>query len=460
MKPAAPANGKNTGYAVNYVKAALSDVWRLARHPRQGLRSLYGVSLYRNAFNLMAGMAITSMMGFFFWIMAARFYPVEAVGVGSAAIAALGLLAILSELGLGVTMVRFLPGADNQGNDIINNCFTMNGLASMAIALIFLAGLHIWSPALLSIRQHPIVFAAFIVFTVGAGLQPLVHHAFMAKLNTRLIVIKAAIDATSRIALGVIFAGFLSDAFGILAATGLATAIGILVAVFLLLPSVQKGYRLRPKLTRVILNKVSGYAVGNYVPGVLLQIAPLALPLMVLNLLGAEMNAYFYIAWTVAVAFRVIPSSAFNSLFAEGSNDEGSLRTNVAKSLKLMLLLLLPLTLLVLIAGEWLLQLFGQTYADNAAVVLRIVIVAVIPYGINYLYISIERVRKNLRGIVATTAAATCLSLGLSYLLMRSMGVAGAGVGYAAGQTIVAVAVGINLWRRYYPRATPQSDWE
>jgi len=191
---------------------------------------------------------------------------------------------------------------------------------------------------------------------------------------------------------------------------------------------------------------------------ILLRVTPFLLPLAVLNVLGAEMNAYFYIAWAVAGIFQVIPSSVFNSLFAEGSNDEASLRANIAKSLKFTLLLLLPATLLMLIVAEELLLLFGRPYADNGAQLLRIVVLAVIPWGINYLYVSIERVRKNVKGIITVAATATGLSLGLSYLLMLRTGLVGVGTGYAAGQTIVAVGVALRLWRGHRGRVTAQGN--
>ncbi len=442
-----------TGF--RFIKTAYSHAWRLARHPREGLKSLYGVSLYRNAGYLMIGTAVTSATGFVFWIIAARFYPVEAVGLGSAIISAMGLLALLSNLGLGIGLIRFLPGAGRDGNDMMNSFFTVGGLASIAIALIFLAGLHLWSPALLSVRQHPIFFTAFVVFAGATALQPLVNDVFLAKLNTRLIVIKSIIFGALRIALLPVLAVFFASAFGIFAAKGLAVAVALLIAGFCFLPRVQDGYRPCPKIERRILTDVVGYAGGNYIGRLLWQIPPLVLPLVVLNLLGAEMNAYFYIGWTIAMALKAIPSAIFNSLFAEGSNDEASIRTNIAKSLKLLFVLLLPVIALVFIVAEGLLLLFGPEYADNAALLLRIVAIAVIPWGINYLSITLERVRKNIKGIITLTGVVTSLSLGLSCLLMLQMGLIGVGLGYAAGQTIVASAVTIHYWRRYHPSIKP-----
>ena len=435
----------------DFVRDGYADAFQLARHPREGLRSLYGVSFYRNAVYLMVGTAVTRITGFVFWIIAARFYPAEAVGLGSAIISAIGLMAIFSELGLGIGLIRFLPGAGKDGNGMINSCLTLSGLASVAIALIFLAGLRFWSPALLVVRQHPIFFTAFIVFTVATALPLLVGNILLAKLNTKFIVIGNAIAGSLRIALVPVLAVFFTSAFGIFVSTGLATAIALLFATFWFLPKVQNGYRPFPKIEERVLNELSHYAAGNYVAGILLQITPYVLPLAVLNIMGAEMNAYFYIASTVAVIFQFIPSSISNSLFAEGSNNEASIRTNTAKSLKLMFLLLLPLTLLILIVAKEFLLIFGQAYADNAGLLLRILVVAVIPWGINYLYVSIERVRKNIKTIITVAAVATCLSLGLSYFLMLRMGLVGVGIGYAAGQTIVAIAVVIHLWRRYHP---------
>ncbi len=433
----------------HFIREACADAFRLLSNPREEMRSLLGVSLFRNATYVLVGTAVISATGFVFWILAARLYPVEVVGVGSAIISALGLMAIFPELGLATGLVRFLPGAGRDGNDMVNSCFTLSGLASLAIALVFVAGLHVWLPALLVVREHPVFLAAFLVFAVATALQPLANAVFLTRLSARLIFFTDAIAGVVRLPLVAVLALFFAGAFGLLAAKGVAVAVAVLVGVLWLLPRVQQGYRPVPKLRIGILKELRRYAAGNYAAGVLLEMLPLVLPLVVLSVLGAQMNAYFYIAWAIAVKLAVIPAAVFNSLFAEGSNDEASIRTNTSKSLRFTLLLLLPLIVVVLVFSEKLLLLFGQAYSENSATLLRVVVAATIPWGFNYLYISIERVRKNTRGIITVTAAATCLSLALSYILMRSAGLVGVGLGYAAGQTAVAIAVGVYMWRRY-----------
>jgi len=62
-----------------FIKGGYAEAFRLARHPLEGLKSLYGVSLYRNAVYLIAYSGITAIRGFVFWMVVARLYPVEDV---------------------------------------------------------------------------------------------------------------------------------------------------------------------------------------------------------------------------------------------------------------------------------------------------------------------------------------------------------------------------------------------
>lgn len=111
----------------SFVKETIVDAARIFAS-REAVKGLYRVSLYRNAVYLMINSAIVSFTGFFFWMAAARLYPAEAVGLASAAMAAIGLLAILSTLGLDFALIRFLPGSGEKARDMINSCFTIGAL--------------------------------------------------------------------------------------------------------------------------------------------------------------------------------------------------------------------------------------------------------------------------------------------------------------------------------------------
>ena len=74
---------------------------------KEGISSLFKLSLYRNAIFLMLNSGMYGVTGFFFWIVAAWLYPTAVVGLASSAIAAISLLSLLSTLGLDYGLLRF-----------------------------------------------------------------------------------------------------------------------------------------------------------------------------------------------------------------------------------------------------------------------------------------------------------------------------------------------------------------
>ena len=78
------------------------------------LRQHLGNPLYRNSLYLISNSTILALTGFVFWTLAARLYPVDSVGLASAAISAMGVLSLLATLGLDYALLRFLPDSGEQ----------------------------------------------------------------------------------------------------------------------------------------------------------------------------------------------------------------------------------------------------------------------------------------------------------------------------------------------------------
>ena len=70
-----------------------------------GLKNLYSVSLYRNTIYLMLSVVTINLSKLIFWILAAKLYKPEDVGLTSAAISAALFLANVSNLGLGLGLI-------------------------------------------------------------------------------------------------------------------------------------------------------------------------------------------------------------------------------------------------------------------------------------------------------------------------------------------------------------------
>lgn len=434
-----------TGWLGRYIRLTAGYIRAFASV--SNLKAHLSNPLYINGYYMMGNLLATAVSGFAFWIVAANFYSDAEVGIASAMISAVTLLAMFSTLGLGFGLIRFLPGAGDKSTKMINSCFTISALVSVVVAAIYVAGLPTWSPKLGALREHPIWAASFVAFTAVYAISSTADTVFVAERTAKSTFVKSAVAAVLKVPLPIAFAT-LFGAFGIFASAGLATTAAMGLALFWLLPRSQRGYVPLPAWHRSVVGEMLRYSLGTYIAN-LLWLAPQYLyPLLVVNILGGDVNAHFYIAWSIAYIPFLIPIAMSYSLFAEGSHDEGGIRRNIRRALLLSLLIVIAVMALIFALGDKVLLLFGREYSENATSLLWVLSLSAIPLTINYIFLALYRVRKNISALMIASAGATCLSLGFSYMLMRELGLIGVGIGWTLGQSIMAAIVVVPLLRQ------------
>lgn len=404
------------------------------------VRRLYGISLYRNAAYLMLHSGSSALLGFVFWIMVARLYAAKDVGLASAAVSAATILALVANLGLGFGLIRFLATAGEKANSLINSCFTLGGLASVVAALIFLGGLSIWSPALLFLRQNPAFFVAFVAFTVAFNLIVLVGDVFVAERRASFTLANSLIHGLLRIPLAIILA-LAFHAFGIFVSWTVSMMAALLISVLVLLPRVRAGYRPRLIISRGPTSEMIRFSFANYIATLFLTASGSVLPIMVVNVLSAETNAYFYLAWAMGSALFAVTGATSLSLFAEGSHDEQTLSHNIRRTLKFTYLILVPAVLVVLALADRLLLLSGTAYSESATTLLRLLALSSLPLALNNIYLGIKRVEKKLGVILALTVLIAAATPGLSYVLLPHLGINGVGIAHLSIQGAIALGI-------------------
>jgi len=424
---------------------------------RQRRRETLRTPLYTNSIYLMANSVATAALGFVFWVLVARFYPAEVLGLGSALIAAAGLLCFVASLGLGMGLIRFLPATGNTGSALINSAFTLTSLVALVAGAIFIVGLPLWSPALDFVRQNAIFAAAFIAFVVAGTILSLLTQVLVALRRAQFVLIQGLVAGVVKLGLVVTIAS-LFQVFGIFASWGVSTAVALVIGVLIFLPRLQPGYRPFLAMRRQVSNEMFHFSFANYISSGLWSLPTWLLPIVVVNVLGSEANAYFYVSWAMASLLFAIPSSTSTSLFAEGSHREDMLSQDVRRSLKLIVILLLPSVVIMLAVGDKLLLLFGRQYAAEGAKLLWVLVPSTIPVSVNLVYLGIAQVKKKLSDIVFVAAAVAVGTLGLSYALVPHLGILSPGVGWLVAHTLVALAVLPRLRRLLRPSGPKQPD--
>lgn len=427
---------------IQHISALINDLAATLTSPKR-LKAVLRKPLYTNSVHLLINYVVVEAIGFIFWIIAARLYTAENVGLASAAIAATLLISMISLLGLNMALVRFLTDAGEKANELINSCMTIGGFASVIAGVVFLTGAGIWSPELTFILQNAYYFASFVILASSTTVLSMFNHVFIAERHSGFVTIQNTISSLLKVGLIVILA-WLGDSFGIFNASGIAVLIALMIGYLVLLPKIRPNYHANFIIKIDVVKRIFNFSSLNYFSNLLWEAPRLILPIMVLNLLGAEQNAYFYIAWAFGGFLRAIPTAVSLSLFAEGSYNPKTLTTNIWRSLKITLILLLPAVVLIVALGDKLLLIFGQAYSQYGTVLLWLMAIAALPVSVNFMYIGMKRIEKRLRGVLLLTAFIAIVTLVLSRIFLPQMGLPGAGVAWLIAQGIVAVVIIVN----------------
>src|SRR3990170_464629 len=130
---------------------------------RKPWRYFQSDSLFRNSVYLMLSTGVMAGLGFFFWLINAKLFSAEQIGLATTLISTMTLIGSFSLLGTDIGIIRYLPKSMNKSK-IINTCLTITVFVSISISIIFLLGLKIFSPRLLFIKENPYYLLLFILF--------------------------------------------------------------------------------------------------------------------------------------------------------------------------------------------------------------------------------------------------------------------------------------------------------
>jgi hypothetical protein len=179
-----------------------------------------------------------------------------------------------------------------------------------------------------------------------------------------------------------------------------------------------------------------------------LALAPTAfLPVVIVALLGADANAYFYIPYTMATAFNMLFFAASTSLVVEGALAEDRIRAMAERIARRFALVAVPGTTLMIAAAPLILLPFGEDYVRESTPVLRVLACGCVFYAAIALYVAVARVEGRSSGILLIEAIKVPLLLGGAVVLSRPLGIEGVALAWTGSVGLVALAVAPSLIR-------------
>lgn len=243
-----------------------------------------------NAALLVTTFIVTSGLGFAYWWLAARLFPLEAVGFASAAISAMLLLGNLCILGLGTLLIRELPRQQSKEVSLISASLILFAVVAPYIS----ADLQ---PLRASIQN-------VVLFAVGVSLFAIalvLDDAFIGLLRGDLKFWRNALFAGAKLVALIVASFWLSQRVGLsIYATWVIGNVLSLAALagFAMLKGKWSGNLYFPYWG--LLQELGPSALQNHMINLLIQGPSILLPVLVTVLISATMNAWFYASFMLS----------------------------------------------------------------------------------------------------------------------------------------------------------------
>jgi O-antigen/teichoic acid export membrane protein len=411
------------------------------------LRQHLADPLSRNGYALVANSGLTGGLGLVYWLLVARLYPAGNVGRASAAYAAMNLLAGFTALNFNGALTRFIPQAGQRTRKLVMHAYLVSTVASVGVAIPFLLMIGQWGPSY-SELGHLVPGLIFIGCVVAWAIFTLQDSVLTGLRSAIWVLVENGLFGVVKIALLVLLAASL-PALGIYVSWMIPVIVAVpLVNVLIfskLVPRHTAATRdRRPPTSR----QIGRFLAGDYSGALFLLATTNLVPVLVAVLnSNVQSTAYFYMAWIVGGILDLVGINMAMSLTVEGSFDATTLAVNGRRTLRKMVLILLPLAAAMGLLAPGGLGLFGAAYAAHGARVLELLAVAAVPKAVIELYLGALRVQSR-TSLVAIIQGTRCfLMLGLTVFLVGAMGPVGAGLAAVVSQTAVALAISVGLWR-------------
>ncbi|MGW0789101.1 lipopolysaccharide biosynthesis protein [Streptomyces sp. NPDC002911] len=403
-----------------------------------------GDSMFRNAYALMLSTGVSAALGLGFWLVAARYYTEEAVGQGSAAIAAMRLLASVTATTMIGAVVRYVPRAGRATGSLVARTYLVSSVVVSLACVVFLLSLDLWgdSYAPLGTLSAGLVFTgscvAWAVLTLQDGVLTGLREAVWVPVGN-------AVFSIGKLLLLAAFATAL-PVLGVFVSWAAAIALSVLPLGWLifrrLIPRQAGADRDRePPRMREIGRFLAGDSVGALFSLAMINL----LPVMVAVRFDAAQNGFFYIAYTVGGTMEFMAINMASSLTAHASRSPGHLAEGVRGALRRMAVLLVPVVVVLVLFAPQILAPFGADYADHGTLVLRLLAAAALPRVVVELYIGVLRVQGRTGALAVLQGAMCTLVLGSAAVLLGPMGIAGAGWAMLIAMTAVAAVSALGL---------------
>jgi O-antigen/teichoic acid export membrane protein len=362
---------------------------------RRSLRSIGGLDRVAGITATLVGtQAVTSLLGFVFWTIAAHRFAVSSIGVASDATSTMQLLGSFGMLGFGTLLISRLPAvAFDRRRVLVRSSLVVVALVSSMLGIVVAASVGLLPTS--GLRAVAATPADGVLFAVGVALTgvTLVVDQAVLSAGSGLVQLERNIVASSA-KIGFLIALSFDHQHGGMAIY-LSWVLGTLVSMpVVALRTRNPGVRIsRPRwLDRAALRGTMREAANHHVLNLALQAPLMLFPVIITVTASTRTTGYFTTVLLLSGFVFILPYAVSIGLFASAGGEQGSTRARMRLTIPFGLAASLAADAVLIPLAPIVLRIFGSGYEAHGVTALRLIVLAGLPFVIKDHFVALRRV--------------------------------------------------------------------
>lgn len=406
----------------------------------------------RNSLAIMVSTMLTSVLGYVFWMIAARLFDRDANGTAAATTSAIQATVLIASIGAAAALVEWLPRCTSaaEWRQRVTTGLVTAVITALAGGLLVVGVLGVGTSALPQLGT-PLGAVLFCVACVSFSVGLVLDYVAVSEHRGSVLLGRNVVLCGLRIPIVFMPIAFITGADSILLAWTVSAALSLVWAASRF--GSRDGRSLVPDFTNLVarLREMGTSLVGQHLITVTAMLAGYLLPVIVYARLSATDNAYFYITWMLGSVFFIISPAVSAALFIEGATVGSDVRLLARKCILVVGALLAVPVIVYLAGGRLILSLFGPDYVVHGYTLLLLLTVSAVPDAVTNVAVAVLRVSGRMGLALLLNGGMLLGCIVGTWFVLPIAGIAGAGWCWLVSQTIGALCV-MAFWRRLIDR--------
>jgi O-antigen/teichoic acid export membrane protein len=409
---------------------------RLAKGIGSAARRQWSDPLSRGGLALLVNTGLTGVLGFGYWIIAARLFSTYAVGAAGALVAATTLFSGIGQLNLSSMLMRFLPKAGGKSRRLVLSTYAFAAITSALLTVISLTAIKVFASPTSPLRLDMVESTALVLAVAATAIFTIEDSVLVGLRRAVWVPAENGTFGVAKICVLLVLAP-VGTAFALFSAWMIPLTLTIPVISVVIfgrfLPSASKPRR-TTLLGPEVRSKIVRFAIGDATGGLFTQAWTYLPPVLITASLGASVNALFFTSFLFSSTIDQVASNYASPLIVEGAHAPDEIAALLRLTLRHIFAIILPTVAALMIMCPWLLRAFGEKYV-SAVPLMCLLLIACLPKAVSTVYYAYCRIQRTTHRSAVVQAYVCIATLSAIVLLDHPFGLIGVGLAIVGVQS-------------------------